>query len=264
MLTEVKNQIKVIILSIKYALMREMLNKITFITNIIFMILNNASFIIQWIIFYSLKENLAGYTFKHVILIWGSASSVYGFSRFFFKRAYNLSDTINTGKLDTYLVQPKNVLLSVITTDVSPSALGDIIYGYIMLFIYGITIKNFILFTMFMILGGLMATSLSVILSSFSFWFTKSELVADHINGLMVNFATYPDGIFKGFTKILLYTIIPVGIVNYIPVKIMINFNIKLFIIVIMFTIFLVTTAFIIFNRGLKRYSSTNLMIARM
>ena len=40
MLMVVKNQIRITILSIKYALMREMLNKTTFITNIVFMILN--------------------------------------------------------------------------------------------------------------------------------------------------------------------------------------------------------------------------------
>ena len=50
MLMEVKNQLKVMFLSIKYALTREMLNKVTFFSNIIFMILNNASFIIQWVI----------------------------------------------------------------------------------------------------------------------------------------------------------------------------------------------------------------------
>ena len=49
MLMEVKNQLNVSLLSIKYALMREMLNKTTFISHIVFMILNNASFIIQWI-----------------------------------------------------------------------------------------------------------------------------------------------------------------------------------------------------------------------
>ena len=63
MLTEAKNQIKVTLLSIKYATMKEMLNKATFLVNIIFMILNNASFIIQWIIFYSIKNNVGGYEF---------------------------------------------------------------------------------------------------------------------------------------------------------------------------------------------------------
>ena len=71
MLTAVRNQIKVSFLSIKYALIREMLNKTTFITNIVFMILNNASFIIQWLILYSLKDNVGGYTFEQVMLLWG-------------------------------------------------------------------------------------------------------------------------------------------------------------------------------------------------
>ena len=107
MLMAVKNQIKVSFLSIKYALLREMLNKTTFITNIIFMILNNASFIIQWIILYSLKENVGGYTFNQVLLLWGLAAGTYGVSRFFFQKAFSLSDTINNGKLDAYL-EPTN------------------------------------------------------------------------------------------------------------------------------------------------------------
>ena len=80
----------------------------------------------------------------------------------------------------------------------------------------------------------------------------------------MISFATYPDGIFKGVVKILLFTLIPVGIVNYIPVKIFTEFNIYLFLIVIIVTILSISLAFIIFYKGLKRYSSSNLMIARI
>lgn len=264
MLTVVKNQIKVSFLSIKYALMREMLNKVTFLTNIIFMILNNASCIIQWIVLYSLKDNVGGYTFNQIMLLWGIAASTYGFSRFFFKNAFDLSELINIGKLDTYLVQPKNVLISVITSNISTSAIGDILFGYIVLFIFGLSLSNLILFTIFTICGGLILTSISIILNSLSFWFNKTDIIADTINNLMVNFATYPDGIFKGLTKILLYTLIPVGIVNYIPISIMTNFSIKNFIIVIVVTILLIVFAFILFYQGLKRYSSSNLMSARV
>ena len=58
MLTAVKNQMKVSLLSIKYALQREMLNKVTFISNIIFMVLNNSCFIIQWLLLYSIRSEL--------------------------------------------------------------------------------------------------------------------------------------------------------------------------------------------------------------
>ena len=264
MLTEAKNQIKISFLSVKYSIMREMLNKTSFFTNVIIMILNNASFILQWMILYSLKDNVGGYTFKQVLLLWGVAAGTFGFSRFFFKKAFELYDIINTGKLDAFLVQPKNVLLSTITTDVSPSALGDIIYGYIMLFVYGFTIPRFLLFTIFIICGGFITTSLSVILSSLSFWFNKTDIIADTINNLMISFGTYPDGIFKGIAKGLLYTLVPVGFAVYMPVDILTKFNIYNLLIIILVTIVLIIFSFIIFNKGLKRYSSSNLMSARI
>ena len=82
MLTEVKNQLKVNFLSVKYALMREMLNKTTFLMNVIFMILNNACFIVQWIILFSLKDNIGGYGLKQVLLLWGLTSATFGISHF--------------------------------------------------------------------------------------------------------------------------------------------------------------------------------------
>lgn len=264
MLTAAKNQLKVSLLSIKYAIVREMLNKTTFITNIIFMLLNNASFIIQWVILYSLKDNVGGYTFKQVLLLWGIAAGTYGVAHFFFEKAFNLADIINNGKLDSFLVQPKNILLSVIISDVKTSALGDILYSYIMLFIYGVSIQNFLLFTLFILLGGFILVSISIILSSLSFWFQKTDIIADTGNSLMTNFATYPDGIFKGLTKILLLTIIPVGVANYLPVHIISNFSLGLTAVVLGVSLLFILIAFLIFYKGLRKYSSSNLMGARL
>ena len=264
MLMEVKNQIKVALLSTKYALQREMLNKVTFIFNILFMIINNACFIVQWIILYSIKEEVGGYSLKQVLLLWGIAASTYGFSRFFFKEAFNLTDTINTGKLDAYLIQPKNVLISCVTSGVEVSAIGDFIYGFIMLAFYGISFKSLTLFILFSILGGLTIVSISIIFSSLAFWFGKVEIISNTINSLMINFATYPDGIFKGFIKILFYTIIPLGFVNFMPIKIMTEFNVIYMLIIVISTFFFIALAFIIFYRGLKKYSSSNLMNVRM
>ena len=264
MVDNIKNQFKVTLKSIKYATMREMINKTTFIMNIVFMILNNASFIIQWIVIYSLKEDIAGYSFKEVLLLWGIAASTFGFSHFFFRKAFSLSDTITYGKLDSYLVQPKNVLISAITSEVEVSAIGDMLYGFIVMFISGITLKKLLLFILFTITGGIIITDIAVILASLSFWFGRTDMVADSGNSLITYFATYPDGIFKGIAKIILFTIIPVGLANYMPVWIMIKFDFKLLAIVLLFTIVLTILTFIIFYRGLRRYSSSNLMISRI
>ena len=116
MSTAVKNQLRVCLLAVKYNIMREMLNKVTFLTNIGFMVLNNAAFILQWMILFHIKEDIGGYTMREVMLLWGLAASTFGLSRILFARAFSLPDLIVSGKLDSYLVQPKNVLLGVMTS----------------------------------------------------------------------------------------------------------------------------------------------------
>lgn len=264
MLTEVKGQVRVTCKAAKYSLMREMLNKTSFIMNIVFMILNNASFLIQWVVLYSIKDNVGGYTFEQILLLWGMAAATYGGAHLFFKKAFSISDVIINGKLDAYLVQPKNVLIGVVTSEIEVSAIGDILYAYIVMCISGFTFLKFTLFTLFMIFGGLIIVSIAIILGSLSFWFGRTDMIADAGNALMTNFATYPDGIFKGVIKMILFTLIPVGFTTYIPVWVLTEFNLKQMLAVICISIISVILAFIVFYRGLKKYSSSNLMISKI
>ena len=80
----------------------------------------------------------------------------------------------------------------------------------------------------------------------------------------MINFATYPDGIFKGIVRVFMYTILPVGVVNYLPVRILTKFDLGLTFIILSVTILFISLAFIMFYRGLRKYSSSNLMIAKI
>ena len=173
-----------------------------------------------------MKENIGGYNLNQVIVLWGLAASSYGVAHIVFKKAFEISDLIINGKLDSFIVQPKNIFLSVITSDTTVSAIGDWIYGYICLFIYGISIKNFLLYTLFLITGGIIVSAFSSILGSLSFWIVRGDIISDSLTNMMLNFATYPGTIFKDGVRILFYTVIPLGISNYIPVDTIIKFNI--------------------------------------
>lgn len=95
MLMVVKNQLRVCLLSLKYNIMREMLNKVTFLTNIGFMMLNNAAFIVQWIILLRLKTDIGGYTLREIMLLWGLAASTFGLARIFFCKSIRIARTDN-------------------------------------------------------------------------------------------------------------------------------------------------------------------------
>lgn len=264
MLTAAKQQIRVLLLSVKYNIMREMTNHVTFLTNVIFMMLNNATFLIQWLLLFHLKEDIGGYGMHEVLVLWGLAASTFGFSHILFNRAYELPEIIMNGKLDSFLVQPKNVLISVASSGTNTSAIGDLIYGYLVIILFNFSVGNLLLFTFLTITGGLILTAFAVIVSSLSFWIVRGDMVAHNMNNVIVNFSTYPDGIFKGVVRLILYTIVPVGLINYIPLRLMLQFNLIYFTIIVGFTIFIVALAFFIFYRGLKRYTSSSLMIARI
>ncbi len=264
MLTAARNQIRVLLLSVKYNLMREMTNRVTFFMNVTFMILNNGTFVIWWMLLFTLKENIGGYELKDVMVLWGLAAGTYGLSHIFFQRAYSLPDLIMHGKLDSFLVQPKNTLLSVISSGTNTSAIGDLLYGYIVLSIFNFSLRNLILFTYFTIMGALILTAFAVITGSISFWVIRGDMLADSLNSMMINFSTYPDGIFKGLVRLLLYTLVPVGLVVYIPLEVMLHFNMINLLIVTGAAALFILLAFFTFYRGLRRYTSSSLMSARM
>ncbi|MCM1183466.1 MAG: ABC-2 family transporter protein [Roseburia sp.] len=263
MSTAVKNELRVCLLSVKYNIMREMLNKVTFLTNILFMALNNATFIVQWVILFSLREDIGGYAIRDVMLLWGLAASAFGLSHILFARAFSLPELIINGKLDAYLVLPKNVLLSVITSATSASAIGDFLYGLIILCVFSFSVGRFLLFLLFTITGAIVYTAFALLMGSLSFWFVRAELFGNHMTGSMVSFGTYPDGIFKGLVRFLLYLVIPIGMAIYLPVHIMISFDLWKLLAVLGYTLLISAAAVAVFYRGLHRYSSSSLMGAK-
>ena len=164
MLTAVKNQLRVCFLSLKYNLMREMVNKVTFLTNICFMLLNNATFLVQWIILLRLREDVGGYTMREIMLLWGLTAASFGLSHILFARVFSLSELIIKGKLDSFLVQPKNVLVSVLTSSTDISAIGDFLYGVVIVCICRPGVGEFFLFLLFAVTGAVIFTSFALLL----------------------------------------------------------------------------------------------------
>ena len=244
--------------------MREMLNKVTFLTNIGFMMLNNAAFIIQWVILVHIQDEVGGYTMQDIMLLWGLAASCYGLAHIFFNRAFSLPELIINGKLDSYLVQPKSVLLSVITSSTNTSAIGDFLYGIVLVCVFCFSLRRLFLFLFFTVTGAVVLTAYAILLGSLSFWFVRADVFGNNMVNCAINFATYPEGIFEGAAKFLLYFVIPVGIEIYVPVQVMRNFDAVGLLFVTGYSILLFAAATAVFYRGLKRYTSSNLMAARM
>ena len=150
------------------------------------------------------------------------------------------------------------------TSGTNTSAIGDLLYGLLLLCIFCFSVKRLLLFLLFTVTGAGIMTAFALLMGSLSFWFVRSELFASHMVSSAVSFATYPDGIFKGTARFLLYNVIPVGMMIYHPVHIMSAFDAAKLFTVLGYLTLLSALAVFVFYRGLRRYTSSSLMAARM
>lgn len=230
------------------------------------MAVNNASFVFfWWVAFSKIGGAVAGYTFRDVMFIWAAASSSFGLSRVLFGNVDRISRVIMTGELDNYLMQPRNVLLNVAASRTQVSAWGDFAYGYILLFLTnGFSFGGMGLFTLFTLLGGVFMAATAAIFHTLTFFLGNAERIAGMAFEGIISFCIYPDKIFTGFVRALLYTAIPAGFITHIPLKIFRSFDAGTLALLILAALAYALLAFWLFRIGLKKYESGNLIVTRL
>ncbi|MEM6338308.1 MAG: ABC-2 family transporter protein [Pseudomonadota bacterium] len=265
LLVELRKNIAILFINFKYNLAKEMENRSSFILQIIFMVVNNSLFILQWIVFFSLKPTIGGYNFDNILILWALSATSFGISHVFFENVYYIPELISNGNIDSYITQPVNVLWNISVSKTKPSAFGDVLYGIILAIIsIGPDFKKLLLFMMFSCSGAIILTSFSILAASLTFWLKRGEEIAHNLAFSIRIASVYPEGIFNNLIKIVLYTIVPVGFIVYFPVKIILNFNFISMLFLILLALSFALIAFYVFNRGLKQYSSSNLISVKI
>lgn len=261
----VKNNIKLIFSYFALNVKKEWKYKASFFMQLIMMILNDAFFIIQWYIIFKIAGNIGGYGFRETMLLWAISSAGFGFSHAFFYGAYNIKDMVYEGRLDVFLTQPKNVLINVCCSSTSVSAIGDMIYAFIVLIFIKAPFVWFLYMVPIMVLSGLLYVSVYVIYVSFAFYIKRGDAVAQAVEGTILKAANYPPVIFNSVVKWIFLTIIPVFFYTVVPAEFLfMSFNGWWILGYAGFVALVVALAFLSFNRGLKKYNSGSLMGGRL
>ncbi|MCM1988689.1 ABC-2 family transporter protein [Oceanirhabdus seepicola] len=265
MLMEVKKSLKLMLYYFKFNISSVMEYRVSFLIQSFGMILNNTAFIFFWWILFNNVNTIGGYGFVDVMMLWALCSTSFGFAYVVFGNINRITRMILNGELDTYLLQPKDPLINIICSKTIVSAWGDTLYGIILFFIVkGFDIKAFLLFLLFCITGALIFSSVLVTVHALSFYAGNLEGVAQLTSEFLVSFGIYPEGIFEGGLKIILYTLIPAAFTAYIPAKVIREFNPLLFLSVIAVALVWIFIAYTMFYKGLKKYESGNLIINKL
>ncbi len=260
MLTEVKNNIKFLLISLKYNLKSSLEYKTSFIIQSIFMAINNGFFLIFWLLVFSINNgDVNGLEMNDILFIWAVSPASWGLANFLFGGLREINRYVLNGSLDTYLLQPKNILLSVATSKCDFSAFGDLIYGLVIGWIACGKISLYLQFLSYVLIGTVVTCASFILIRILVIWIGEVEQIA-HIyeNSLFITLCTYPYEIFGSFMKGLMFTLVPAAYVAHIPLKLLGNFDIKIFLFLILATIFYISFASFVFYKSLTKYESGN------
>jgi len=262
-----KNLYRYIILTfeiIKLNILSAMEYRATFITQVVGMALNDILLVFMWTAFFAKFPNLNGWGVQDTFLLFAIGMTNFGIYRIFAGNAEEISYLIARGELDYHLTLPKNVLWQVSTAKTNISAIGDVIFG-VVLFLFIVTSwQQFILFAFISILTALILYNFIVLLQSMGFFFGNFEETADRIFHILLGLSLYPSTSFSGVLKFITFTIIPVVFTAWLPVDVVKNFKLVYIWYIIGFWLISLIITLFVFNRGLRRYESGNMIHVKM
>lgn len=268
MLTVVKNNLRFLFTALKTSILSAMEYKVSFILQSLFMFISNGFFLIFWSVTLNIANSTTnlGFTMDTILYIWSIPTIGFGVAYFFFGGAQEINRHILNGSLDSFLLQPKSVLLNVLTSKCVFSACGDFIYGVVIGFV--VSNGDMLEFTVILLLGifvSIFFIATEIITRSLCVWLGDTEQLSKrYINSLTLTFATYPEQIFSKSVKVLLYTVVPSAYICHIPIKIITNFNYMYVILIVIGALVYLSVAIYIFYKAISKYESGNLVSMKM
>jgi ABC-2 type transport system permease protein len=231
--------------------------RVSFLTQVIGMMLNDGFYFVFWIIFFNRFEQIQGWNLSDMFLLFGLSATSYGLGVYLFGNAWVLVDVIINGQMDYYLSLPRPVLLHTLASRSITSGLGDVLYGLMSFCISRqVSLDTFGRFFLGVFFSTTIFISFLVLVQSLAFWVGNAQLLARNVISALVTFSTYPLMLFDGTARFLLLTILPAGLIGAIPAEMVRSFSWpRLFLLCGAAMIFL-SLAIFVFYRGLRRYES--------
>jgi len=201
---EVKNNLKLIFAYFILNVKKEWQYKASFFMQIIMMIFNDMFLLVKWVVIFTLVDNIGGYGFREVLVICAISAGGFGIAHTFFAGAWNIKDFVYEGRLDVFLTQPKNLLINVCCSSTDISAIGDILYAFIVLMIIGSPWYWYLILLPVIVLVGILFVAMYVTYLSLCFYIKRGEALADTMESALQKAANYPPAIFSEGVKIFL------------------------------------------------------------
>ncbi len=230
----------------------------SFITQIVGMFVNNSIYFLFWLIFFDKFGTVRGYGVEDIYLLFAIVTLGFGLGTMFAgNTGANMAYLIAQGRLDYFLTLPRNLLTHVIFSRMVVSTIGDISFSFIA---YAFTGRfhpmDILLFLVTAVLAGAIMAGVRVMAGSLAFFMGNAQYASQQITNALLTFSLYPNTLFTGGVRFMLYTLIPAAFVGAVPVQIIKTRDGLLLLGLFGVTVVVWGLATAVFYAGLRRYES--------
>ena len=234
--------------------------KLNFLFETLFMVANDILYFMVWIILFAAFQEINGWGIRHVMLMEAIAVTSYAIYAFCFRGvADTLAGYIERGELDTFILQPRNILVNVAGSRSNPAAMGDLLCGLV-LFVWSgfVTFQNFPIVLLSILAGFLAFFSIGIIIGSLAFYMKDVEGWGQQIMNIFLHLTMQPGSIYTGWTRMFLMFVLPAGIISFMTVEAITEPGISTILTMLGVTAAFFLVAVWFFYRGIRRYESGN------
>lgn len=261
-----RKHLKIFVCFLKMNLASALEYRASFFMQVFGMVLSNSSFIFfWWLTFSKIGGTVAGYRFEDILFIWAVTSTGFGLGHILFDNVTSLTPLIISGELDTFILQPCNVLMNVLCCRTSLSSYGDFVYGVLIMCLFYIKEPSaWICYIFGSLMCAVVLTAATLFAHTLTFYLGDASLIGQFVTEFLVSFSTYPEKIYGPFVRAFMYSVIPAGVAVHIPLRLFHSFGIKEFVISLGWGIVYCILAGAFFYRGLRKYESGNVISTRL
>ncbi len=209
-------------------------------------------------------KNINDWQLHEIALLYAIVEFGFGMYRFIGDGFNNFEQLILSGKFDTLLIRPASALIQVMLQKIDFKRLGMVVQA-VAVGVWGMqrcsfTSNNFYLYLPLLLIASVIINmELSIILAAIAFWTGKNEdlIILGHYSTRSA--ARYPATIYHNIFSHILTFVIPFFSVSYYPLLYYTGKSHNFFYLLTPFLGIAAMTpiSFIIWNLGIKRYSST-------
>jgi ABC-2 type transport system permease protein len=242
---------------------RSMALKFTFSISLILTIIKQLLFLVSWKFFFVHYKLVNGWHFEHMLLMYGLVCFAIGFIEVFFIGLKDIPKMVETAHLDTYILQPKNIIYNIALSRSDPSALGEVITGIILICYSGFFSSHFLFVIIALFSSAIFMFALHLYIACLAFYMNNSHEFVRELSLNVVIISTQPNSAYYGILKMFTFTLLPVAFLSFLPIEFFRTDCITYLVFSIVGTFVFFAIACWLFHTGLKRYESGNMSFFR-